>query len=91
MIPEIKIEQLTTTDDGLIWTENTLISCSGDPDTGYIQMTPRGALSGTYKVSMVWKDALTEYYRIEFPFYVFYENGLAPRTSELYQYVRLTE
>ena len=91
VIPEIKIEQLTTTDDGLIWTENTLISCSGDPDTGYIQMTPRGALSGTYKVSMVWKDALTEYYRIEFPFYVFYENGLAPRTSELYQYVRLTE
>ena len=91
VIPEIKIEQLTTTDAGLIWTENTLISCSGDPDTGYIQMTPRGALSGTYKVSMVWKDALTEYYRIEFPFYVFYENGLAPRTSELYQCVRLTE
>lgn len=84
VVPEIKIEQLTTTDAGLIWAENTLISCSGDPDTGYIQMTPCGALSGTYKVSMVWKDTLTEYYRIEFPFYVFYENGLAPRTSELY-------
>ena len=87
--PTVVLEQLDAesgefvSTDSFFWEE--------DEETGFVRLNPNGAPAGTYRVQMVWEDKHTEYYRLEFPFYVFYQNGLDPQTSEDYQRVRLTE
>ena len=85
--PDVIIERMEMAEDGLEWVKDESILCTGD--NRELQMTPSETIAGTYRVSIVWKNDITEFYRIEFPFYVFYENGLDFPEVTTYQYVSL--